>query len=47
LLEVTKHIKKAWDLDFGLSLAADLGTQFGNQLGAMLTIRKKGIITQW
>ena len=47
LLEVSKRIEKAWGLDFGLSLAGDFGTQFGNQFGAMLTIRKQGIITQW
>jgi hypothetical protein len=47
LLEVSKHIEKAWGLDFGLSLSADFGTQFGHQFGAMLTVRKQGIITQW
>ena len=47
LLEVTKYVSKAWGLDFGISLAADMGTQWGNQFGAILTIRKQGIITQW
>jgi len=47
LLEVTKHIEKVWGLDFSLALAGDFGTQFGNQFGAMFTIRKQGIITQW
>lgn len=47
LLEVTKHVEKAWGLDFSLSLAGDFGSQFGNQLGAMFTIRKQGIITLW
>lgn len=47
LLEINKHVEKAWGLDFGISLAGDFGTQFGNQFGAMFTIRKKGIITQW
>ena len=47
LLEISKHIEKAWGLDFCLSLAGDFGTQFGNQFGAMLTIRKQGVITQW
>ena len=47
LLEVTKHVKEAWGLDFGISLAGDFGSQFGNQFGAMVTIRKQGIITQW
>ena len=47
LLEVNKHVEKAWGLDFGISLAGDFGSQFGNQFGVMLTIRKQGIITQW
>ena len=47
LLEVQKHVEKAWGLDFSLSLAADIGNQFGNQFGAMLTIRKQGLITPW
>lgn len=47
LLEVTKHVEKAWGLDFGLHLACDFGDQFGNQFGAMLTISKQGWITNW
>lgn len=47
LLEVSKHVQKAWGLDFGISIAGDFGSQFGNQIGAMVTIRKQGIITQW
>ena len=47
MLEVNKHVEQAWGLDFGLRLASDIGTQWGNQWGAMLTIRKRGIITQW
>jgi hypothetical protein len=47
LLEVSKRFEKAWGLDFCLSLAGDFGTQFGNQFGAMFTIRKQGIITRW
>jgi len=47
LVECTKHLDKAWGLDLSLSLAADIGNQFGNQFGALLTISKKGIITQW
>lgn len=47
LLEVTKHVEKAWGLDFGIALATDIGTQFGKQFGAMLTIRKTGVITSW
>lgn len=47
ILEVSKHIEKAWGLDFSLSLAGDFGNQFGNQFGAMFSIRKQGIITKW
>jgi hypothetical protein len=47
MLEVTKHVEQAWGLDFGLRLAADLGTQYGNQFGGMITIRKQGLITHW
>lgn len=47
LLEVRKHIEQAWGLDFGLRLACDVGSQWGNQFGAQLTICKRGIITNW
>ncbi len=47
MLEVTKHVEQAWGLDFGLRLAADLGTQYGNQFGGMLTIRKQGVVSRW
>lgn len=47
LLEVQKHVEQAWGLDFGLRLAADFGTQWGNQFGAQLTISKRGIICNW
>ena len=47
LLEVSKYVEKAWGLNFSIALASDIGNQFGNQFGAMLTIRKQGIITQW
>lgn len=47
LLELTKHVPQAWGLDFGLTLAGDFGTQYGNRFGAMLTIRKTGLLTQW
>ncbi len=47
LLEVQKHVEQAWGLDFGIRLACDTGTQWGNQFGAQITIRKQGIITQW
>ena len=44
MLEVTKHVEQAWGLDFSLRMAADFGTQFGNQFGAMLTVSKRGLI---
>ena len=47
LLEVTKHVEKAWGLDFGVRLGADFGTQWGNQFGAQITVSKRGIICQW
>lgn len=47
LLEVKKIVPQAWNLEFGLSLAGDFGTQYGNQFGAMITVSKKGIITKW
>lgn len=47
LLEVTKHVEKAWNLDFGVRLAADFGSQWGNQFGAQITINKRGWLTSW
>lgn len=47
LLEVKKNVPQAWGLDFGLSIASDFGTQYGNTFGAMITISKQGIIKQW
>ena len=44
MLEVQKHVEKAWGLDFGVRMAADMGTQYGNRFGAMITISKQGII---
>lgn len=44
MVEVSKHVEKAWGLDFGLTLAGDVGNQFGNSFGAMLTVGKKGIL---
>ena len=47
MLEVNKHVPQAWGLDFGVRLAADFGTQFGNQFSAMISVTKKGLITEW
>ena len=44
MLEVKKHVEQAWGLDFGLRLATDIGDQFGNSFGAMITISKQGLI---
>ena len=47
LIEVNRHVEQAWGLDFGVRLAGDFGTQWGNQFGAQVTICKNGIITDW
>jgi hypothetical protein len=47
LMEVKKHVPQAWGLDFGVSLASDFGTQYGNCFGAMITISKRGLIGKW
>lgn len=47
LLEVSKCFEKAWGIEVSLSLAADFGTQFGNQFGAMLRIAKEGVICRY
>ena len=46
-LEVKKIVPQAWDMEFGLRIGGDFGTQYGNCFGAMVTISKRGIITQW
>ncbi len=47
LLEVKKIVPQAWGLEFGVALSGDFGTQYGNAFGAMITIRKQGLITSW
>lgn len=47
LLEVKRHVPQAWGLDFGVSLAGDFGSQYGNSFGAMISVSKKGIIKEW
>lgn len=47
LLEIQKHVEKAWGLNFGMRIAADMGNLWGNDIGVQITISKKGIITQW
>lgn len=41
---VCKLVPQAWNLNFGVALACDVGTQFGNSFGAMFTISRSGII---
>ena len=47
LFEVTKKVEQAWGLEFGFRLAADIGDQLGNQVGAQIMIRKRGIVCKW
>lgn len=47
LLEVKRHVKEAWGLDFGFSIAGDFGTQYGNVFGAMINVSKRGVICNW
>lgn len=47
LIEVKKEVAQAWGLEFGLSLAGDFGTLYGNTFGAMLSVRKQGLIHSW
>ena len=47
LVEVVKHVPQAWGLDFGIKLAGDFGSQWGNRFGAQVTVTKRGIITKW
>ncbi len=48
LLEVKKRVQKAWDLEFGLSLAGDVGDkEHKGSYGFMFTITKQGLITNY
>ncbi len=47
LLEVTKHVEQAWGLDFSVAIATDIGNQYSNTFGAMITIAKHGLITTY
>ena len=47
MVEVNKKVEQAWGLEFGLRLAADFGTQYDNRFGALLTVRKQGLIAKW
>ena len=41
---VQKLVSQAWNLNFGIAVGGDFGTQFGNSFGAMLTISRRGLI---
>ena len=41
---VQKLVPQAWNLNFGIAVGGDFGTQFGNSFGAMLTISRRGLI---
>ena len=41
---VQKLVPQAWNLNFGVSIGGDIGTQFGNSFGAMVTVSRSGII---
>lgn len=47
LLELSKEVPQAWGLEFGLRLAADIGTQWGRQFGAQVSVRKTGVLCKW
>ena len=44
LFQLNKQFPKLSNIEFGCSFAADLGTQFGNSLGCLISIRKTGIL---
>lgn len=41
---VKKMVPQALNFNFGIAIGADCGTQFGNSIGAMVTISRSGII---
>lgn len=43
-IEVNHRFKKLWGLEIGVSLAGDIGTQYGNQIGGSIRIAKTGIL---
>ncbi len=47
MLELNKRVERIWGVDVGISLAADRGTQFGNSIGGMLSIKKRGLLINW
>lgn len=47
LVELRKRFEKAGGIEFSISFAADIGNQFGNSYGGMLTISKQGLIAEY
>lgn len=41
MIEVQKRIKKAWNMDFTVAIGTDVGTQFGNSFGFLLSAKKR------
>lgn len=46
-LQVSKHVEKAWGMDFSLSVGADVGSQFGNSFGFKIAVAKRGLIWEY
>lgn len=47
MVEVQKTVPQAWGLDFGVRVAGDIGNQFGNTVGVMVSVAKRGLITSY
>ncbi len=41
---VQKLVPQAWNLNFGVVIGGDWGSQFGNSVGVMITVSRSGII---
>ena len=44
LLEVKKQLPKLSNIEIGCSIGADIGKLFGNSVGCMVSVRKRGNI---
>lgn len=42
--QAAKRLHSLWDIDLSVSLAADFGSQFGNNYGLMIQVSKKGLV---
>ncbi|MFI3296507.1 MAG: capsule assembly Wzi family protein [bacterium] len=45
-LSVERRVEQAWNLDFKVAIGADFGSQFGNSVGAMVSVSKSLDIVQ-